>query len=647
MDIGAKTIERKSALMLLAILLMVLVVYFRGLLGGYAFDDFPNIIDNAQLHVSTLSWNNWWAAIFSSPSSELQRPLAMFTFAINYFFTGLDPFPYKVTNLAIHLLNVVLAYLLARNIFRAWARRKAPRATPTTVESAALALTALWALAPINLTPVLLVVQRMESLAQVFVFAGLSLYITGRKRQLESRPGWRWIISGIIGCTMVGLLAKETAVAIPLYAFIIEALLFNFRGSDGKRDLRVCWFYVFVLLLPFIAGGAKLLPWVLSQDSYANRPFNLMERLLTEARVFWDYVQWTLVPSLNDLSLYHDDYVISRSWDHPLSTIVAITGLLAVLAAGFIIRKRRPLAALGIFLFFAAHALTGTVIPLELVYEHRNYFASFALLLVIVDVVMLTSAFQRPRLARTLAVCTLLGFFAFTTFLRASEWGNPIRFALSEAAKHPSSPRATYDEGRTYVFLSGYDPTSRFVPLARQALILASTVPNANILPEQALLILAARTGTPQDEAWWHAMQQKLAAHPIGVQEIGGLYALSKCQEEGHCHFDKGKMLDTFYAAIGNGKPRPDVLTIFANYAINALHDYDLAVRLIRGALEINPNNLQYHENLAKVLILLGQFDAAHDEIAQMKRLNHLGTSNTRIRAMEQRLQNGQALKRE
>jgi hypothetical protein len=169
---------------LLAILLSTAAIYFRGLFGAFTFDDFPNIVDNVELHVSTLAWRDWWAAMFSSPSSDLQRPLAMLTFAINYFLTGLDPFPIKATNLAVHLLNVVLAYALARRVFRLGTRSANPPPTAARIEAAALALAALWAFAPINLTPVLLAVQRMESLAQVFVFSGLCLYMDGRKAQI-------------------------------------------------------------------------------------------------------------------------------------------------------------------------------------------------------------------------------------------------------------------------------------------------------------------------------------------------------------------------------------------------------------------------------------------------------------------------------
>ena len=60
--------------------------------------------------------------------------------------------------------------------------------------------------------------------------------------------------------------------------------------------------------------------------------------------------------------------------------------IVVLIGAALALRKRRPLASLGVLWFFGAHALTSTIIPLELVYEHRNYFASLGLCLVLADV---------------------------------------------------------------------------------------------------------------------------------------------------------------------------------------------------------------------------------------------------------------------
>ena len=103
----------------MTLLLLVALVYWPGLHGGYVFDDITNIIDNTSLHVvGNATWPEWMAAIYSSPSSDLQRPLAMLSFAINHALTGLDPYWMKLTNLGIHLLNTWLVFLLVRRVLQ-------------------------------------------------------------------------------------------------------------------------------------------------------------------------------------------------------------------------------------------------------------------------------------------------------------------------------------------------------------------------------------------------------------------------------------------------------------------------------------------------------------------------------------------------
>ena len=177
------------------------------------------------LHVTTLATTDWVAAILSSPSSSLQRPLAMFSFAINHYLTGLDPVPMKMTNVAIHLINTMLVFGLVRSLIRVAAPR--PDTERTTADTAALITAACWALHPINLMAVLYVIQRMESLSHTFVFAGLWLYIEGRSRQIAGRGGWGYVLVGLLPCTALGALVKESAVLLPLYAFTLEFCVFR------------------------------------------------------------------------------------------------------------------------------------------------------------------------------------------------------------------------------------------------------------------------------------------------------------------------------------------------------------------------------------------------------------------------------------
>ena len=209
---------RLEWVLLFCILLVTALVYWPGLWGGFTFDDNSNIVFNTQLHVKDLDWAQWVAATFSSPARELPRPLAMLTFAANHFFTGLNPWPMKATNLALHLLNVILVFGMIRALLRSIGRGSA---RPNN-ESIALFVCAVWAVLPINLMAVLLVVQRMEILSHTFVFLGLWLYLVGRQQIIEGQNGWKKILSGLVLCTILGTTSKESAVLLPLYALIIE-----------------------------------------------------------------------------------------------------------------------------------------------------------------------------------------------------------------------------------------------------------------------------------------------------------------------------------------------------------------------------------------------------------------------------------------
>jgi hypothetical protein len=69
------------------------------------------------------------------------------------------------------------------------------------------------------------------------------------------------------------------------------------------------------------------------------------------------------------------------------------------------------------------------------VFEHRNYFASLGVCLVLVDVLLLWPVAGLGRTVGTLvAACALLAFGA-TTHLRAREWRDALTFAHVEAQK--------------------------------------------------------------------------------------------------------------------------------------------------------------------------------------------------------------------
>jgi tetratricopeptide (TPR) repeat protein len=615
---------------IVALSLLILAAYWPGLWGGFVFDDFPNIVDNAVVHVTTLDARAWVAAAFSSEAGTLQRPISMLSFAINHYFTGLDSAAMKGTNLAIHALNAVLVLGLVRLLLAL----VVPQLDRTRRMWAAVFVAAAWALNPINLLAVLYVVQRMESLSHVFVFGGLWLYLFGRQRQLAGGSG-RWPIGlGLMGGTALGMLCKESAVLLPVYAWLLEACVPALRTSPQKGDVRKL--FLAVLWLPLLAGIAWLAPRVTAPAAFSTRDFNLVERLLTEGRVVLDYLRWTVFPPLRELTLYHDDYVVSRGWLSPPSTLFAMIGIAAIAVVAWWLRARRPLTALGLLWFLAAQALTATVIPLELVYEHRNYFASLGVCLVLADWLLIAPVRASTlRIGGLLAACFVLAFGA-TTHLRAREWADPMRFAASEAAKRPQSPRATYGYGRMLVIATDYRADSPQIGPAVDALERARALPRSGILPHSALLLLAAHTKIPQQTAWWRDMQDRLRRDPVGPQEVNALASLVRCARSRECDFPVQQMVASLEAALA--RPNADIFNIYADYALNVLRDPDKSVLLFRKAIAMKPRTAQYRINLAKVLIAIGRRDEATREIAALRELGRFGEYESAARELEGRM---------
>ena len=628
---------RFGSFLFIGILLPVLVfaIYWPGLGGGFAFDDFPNIVNNTALHVTRAAWPEWLAAMLSSPATDLQRPLAMLSFAANHFFTGLDPSPMKASNIAIHAINSLLVFALVRQLVLSATRSLSDSGKKS--RWIALFISLCWALHPINLMAILFIVQRMEILSHTFVFAGLWLYVLGRQRQIAGLSGWGRILTGLVPCTLLGILSKESAALLPLYALGVELCLFQFLGAAQTRDRRLYLLYVLVLVLPALVALAWLLPRSLSPGAYSTRNFSLAERLLTEPRVVLDYLRWILMPDLGQLSLYHDDYQPSRSLLQPPSTLFAMIALPVLIALGWLARVRRPLLSLGLFWFFAAQLLTATFIPLELVFEHRNYFASLGVCLVIADLLLIWPLRRSYRQLGLLFAILFLLYCAGVTHLRAREWSNPVQFSLSEAAKHPRSPRATYDMGRTLVILGAYRQDSPFTREAFEALDAARKLPASGILPDQALLMLAARSGAPLQDVWWQDLNSKLGRIPIGPQEIGAIGGLTKCATSGKCNFPHQAMVDMYSAALSRGDT-PEVLNIYGDYALNVLGDPELSLRLWQEASVLRPNEAQYRISQAKLLTALGRYDEAAIQIGTLRQLGRFGQHRAQAEELDVQL---------
>ena len=651
------------------ILALGLLVYWPGLAGGYVFDDFGNLVDNAAFAQSALQ-SHFWHAVWSAHAGPLDRPLSMLSFAAQMVFTGLDPWPLKLANVLLHLFNGWLVWLLSVRVL-GWLEARATR--PWLVGSSTLALlaTAAWVLTPIQLTAVLYVIQREESLASCFVLLGLLAYWHGRMRLIDSRRGaLGWIWGSLVLGTLLAVLAKETGVMLPAYAFVLEWVVLSgalsrpvaarvagvapacaaaasavpASASPASSQSRhsglhpLIPVFVVLLLIPGVLGLAWLLPGVLNGSAYAARPFSLSERLFTEGRVLVDYLRWIVLPTPDALSLYHDDIAVSTGWLSPWTTAACWAFLAALLAAALTLRKRLPLFAFGVLWWFAGQSLLSTFVPLELVYEHRNYLPDWGVFLALFALLFTWSppdAERRGtlRLLTVGAVSALIALYAVFTAIRAQTWGNPYRLAYFEATTHPQSPRASYDLGRMMLIMAQGVGSPQFQMGMRQ-MEQGALLPGADLQPLQALVFMSAKNGLPIAPRWWAEMRRTIATSPMSAEDVGALYSLIQCGINGVCRYSATDIQDLgglIAFAVQRNPGRADLITLQANWAANLAHDNPLAYQLMLRAVALDPGKYDYWKNLVVMQLAAGLYADAGNVLERMPELNRFGIHDAEI----------------
>ncbi len=187
------------------ILVAGLVAYANSLTGAFVFDDIKAVVDNRHIR----SWWPMWEAVVAAKDSSLAgRPVASFSFALNFALGGLDVRGYHVVNLAIHLTCALLLYgLMRRSLGQPALQGRCQQSAPRL----ALAVALLWVVHPMTTEAVTYIIQRTESLMACWLL--LTLYAAMRAADAP-RPG-RWQITALVACGL-GMATKEVMVVAPL-----------------------------------------------------------------------------------------------------------------------------------------------------------------------------------------------------------------------------------------------------------------------------------------------------------------------------------------------------------------------------------------------------------------------------------------------
>lgn len=586
-----------NGLLALGVCVLTASALWPALSGGFIFDDYPVFAENAAVRVS--GWHlEAWHALWAWSEANIQRPLTMYSFALNYAFGGSE-FSFKATNLCIHLFNVLLVLSLTRRLLdRCWLG-DSPSSSQLSYWACGIAIA--WAIHPLQISAVMYVVQRMELMGFTFTLLSLLAYWHARECQMHGQHAWPWLLLyGIL--IVVGYGTKETIVLVPGYTLLLELTIFRFRTQQPtfERAWKLCYGIGFGLAA--IAVVTYLAPHYTSPAYYVGRDFNAWQRELTQLRVLCKYLGWIFLPLPSQLHFYYDNYQASTGLLHPITTLLSGLFLFGLLASAVTLLRRRPLIALGIGWFFVAHALTSGPLPLELIFEHRNYPALYGIALAVADIIWISSQRMHSRLPVALA-CVFMINLCFLATMRAATWGSPLQLAISLAQANPGSSRAALDLARRYVAMSGNDPNSSLYKMGIKELERAVPLTGAHALPEEALLIQAALHPGRDPSPWWTSLQQKLQTESLSFENYRVLNSLMEQRLGSNTGIDAKQLAKAYEIAIARNPDRISLHVQYAELAARALNNPNLAIEQWRQVVIHEKGAASYVLPLANYLI--------------------------------------------
>ncbi|MGD2125461.1 MAG: hypothetical protein PVG99_05230 [Desulfobacteraceae bacterium] len=369
---------------------------------------------------------------------------------MNYYLGGHDVIGYHLVNIFVHACASIFLFLFIYHTLNlpSFRDKYASQAYPI-----ALLSTILWAINPLQTQAVTYIVQRMTSLAGMFYIISMYFYVKARSTEKREK-----CVVFLVFCFISFAMAfgsKENAALLPVSLFLYEILLVQKEPGSLSRTQRkvVAIVFVVAMLLGLIYVYLRTDGILSFLTEYEERPFSVTERLLTESRIILLYISLLLYPMPGRLSIAHS-VEISTSLFDPVSTFGAILFIAGSVGVLIFVARKHPLISFSYLFFFLNHLMESSLLPLELLFEHRNYVPSmFFFLPIAIGLYHLLEMFAEQKRMK----CIISAFIVFlviilghSTFVRNFAWKSEKTLWMDAVKKAPDGFRAHHNLGVYY-----------------------------------------------------------------------------------------------------------------------------------------------------------------------------------------------------
>lgn len=538
-----------------------------------------------------------------------QRPLPMVSFFLNYMASGMSAWHFRAWNIVIlgftALIVVVLTYLLLS------LKRERSKDSESELRVVCVFIGVAFLVHPLLTQLVLYIWQRTALMACLFYCCSLASHVATRTGRI-SRPGWGYFLTGTF--FLCALLSKENAVTLPIVLVMADAVLFKdplrTTAKRGAAYLLVSAVCISGLSLVERAHGniadeAGILNAV--SRYYAESGLNLLQIVSIQCRVLFDYLSIIVAPTPSKVQLVSPQVVTGPG----AASLVPIAGAAALVVAGLVLVRKRPLRGFGIFFFLINLAPESILVPQYAFFGYRAVLPMIGLLIVaadcLVSVLELTASGSMRGLARLGLGClcvAALAASASVSLARADLWRDPVRFWQDAVNRFPGddahlehapASQALHNLGRALQQSGRYQEAS--VPLER-----ALRIAPERVVTLTTLASVYTSLGKYQEAEALLRKAVKLQPDSCRAhRELGDLFARRGSMDEAFEEFRTALRLDP-----GDGMVHDAIARAFVAEGRNGE-----ALESFRKALALNEQSYVTCTNLSALLMRMNRLDEA------------------------------------
>jgi tetratricopeptide (TPR) repeat protein len=569
-------IPSRRAVLCTGVAVFASALYLNALANPFVYDDFRVIVENTSI----VDLGDLRAIVILEPT----RPLVNLTYALDRAIWGLNPVGYHLTNLLLHVANVILLFVLAGRLAEDRARSGLSFTTKNR-DVVSVSAAAAFAAHPLLSQAVGYVAARPELLCGVFFLSGL---LAARRWLLGGGAVW-WVTT--VAAWILSIISKEPGGMFPFVLLLYERLIL--RPPDALRT-RARWRLHGVLIgLSLAAILARVL--VLAVVQYPGEVAFEWRFAAMQVDVILRYLGLLVAPQ--GQTIFHA--VPLTRLDDP-RTWLSITGLALLVVSAIWLRRRAATLALGLG-WFLLLLLPSTVLVLldrgEPMAEHRVYVASMGLFLTMGTVIggfvrVLEHRRLGLRLVAHAVVIVFIAGLAVRTVIRNLIWSDPVMLWAESVGQAPDHwfPNMLLGEA---LYAAGRRDEAAAV--FRRVIALR---PGETAAYQKLALVLAETGRYDEAKAEFSRLDERDPRSPVVTNGIGAIALL-----EG----DRERARALFVESIAR-----DPTNIVARQALAAMAeeppgDYSEALRLCREIQQLAPRTPGNDDCIRRNQARLGQ----------------------------------------